>query len=69
MYAAQESIRDLLKDTEKEPVFIQGPDDLTGVLMSVETYELLGRFDESAEAERHERYDEELIYQRGHQDA
>ena len=54
IYADTENIRELLKDTEKEPVFIQGPDDLTGVLLPVETYELLGRYDDGMLGEREE---------------
>ncbi len=54
IYTDTENIRELLKDTEKEPVFIQGPDDLAGVLLSVETYELLGRYDDGMLGEREE---------------
>ena len=45
--ADTEHTRELLKGTEKQPILIQGPDDLAGILLSVETYELLGRYDDA----------------------
>jgi PHD/YefM family antitoxin component YafN of YafNO toxin-antitoxin module len=53
-----ENIRELLKDTEKQPIFIQGPNELAGVLLSVETYELLGRYDEGMLGGREDEEDE-----------
>ena len=47
IYADTEHTRELLKATEKQPILIQGPDDLAGILLSVETYELLGRHDDA----------------------
>ena len=47
IYADTEHMGKLLNDTEKQPILIQGPDELAGVLLSVETYELLGRYDDA----------------------
>lgn len=58
VYTTTESIHDLLKDTVKEPVLIQGPDELAGVLLSVETYELLGRYDDGMLNERDDEKEE-----------
>jgi len=58
IYADSEHMRELLKDTEKQPILIQGPDDLAGILLSVETYELLGRYDDALLSTREDEEDE-----------